>query len=130
MIMHTTFRNVVPMQYDFYRTKTVLPSLKSPAEKALQSYVIYQINYAACNTAYVEQIEWHIMTSFNTHCMPYARLCGSLGNLENVRILSPTSPTGIRGPVHWGTKIQNEHKRGVPKLYPHNQFMLMLLKSF
>ena len=79
------------------KLKTVLPSLKPPVEKALRSGVIYKIQCAVCEAAYVGQTGRHVKTRFQEHLLPSAPVgkhlkeCGASVSLEEVEILATTS---------------------------------------
>jgi len=49
------------------KLKTVLPSLKAPVEKALQSGVVYQITCSRCEARYVGQSIRHLITRIKEH---------------------------------------------------------------
>jgi len=63
------------------KLKTVMPSLKPPAEKRLRSGVVYKIECASCQAAYVGQTSRHLITRFKEHQTPssevgrYMRTC-------------------------------------------------------
>jgi len=65
------------------KLKTVLPSLKTPVEKALRSGVIYHIECAACKAAYVGQTGRHLMTRLKEHYMPSAPVGKHLSKCGN-----------------------------------------------
>ena len=79
------------------KLKTVLPSLKPAVEKALKSGVIYQIQCAVCQAAYVGQTSRHLMTRLKEHRRPSAPVnkhlqsCGASCDLDATTILATTA---------------------------------------
>ena len=45
----------------------MLPSLKTPIEKAIKSGVVYQINCSRCQSCYVGQTTRHLITRIKEH---------------------------------------------------------------
>ena len=84
------------------KLKTVLPSLKPVIEKELRSGVVYHIQCAQCNDAYVGQTVRHTLTRFKEHMKPSAavakhmRKCGVVCTMENFKILASSA----RGESH------------------------------
>ena len=84
------------------KLKTTLPSLKPPVEKHLRSIVVYQIECAHCQTAYVSQTSRHLITRFKEHQKPsspvskHMKWCGASCTFDDATILTSTS----RGEVH------------------------------
>ena len=106
------------------KLKTVLPSLKPPIEKSLRSGVIYQINCAVCNAAYVGQTGRHLLTRFAEHQKPSAAVrrhmdeCNFSCTIDNVDILA----SATRGEQQRLTieALFIEERR--PKLNTHEDF--------
>ena len=79
------------------KLKTVLPSLKPQVEKPLRSGVIYKIQCAVCEAAYVGQTGRHINTRLSEHLNPtspvgkHLKECGTSVSIEEVEILASTS---------------------------------------
>ena len=79
------------------KLKTVLPSLKPQVEKPLRSGVIYKIQCAVCEAAYVGQTGRHLKTRLMEHLNPTAPVgkhlkeCGTSVSIEEVEILASTS---------------------------------------
>lgn len=77
------------------KLKTILPSLKPPVEK--KSWVIYHIECAVSQAAYVGQTGRHLMTRLKEHNMPSApQSCRASCDLDATTILATTS----RGEAH------------------------------
>ena len=77
------------------KLKTVLPALKPPIEKALQSVVVYQISCPRCDSRYVGQSVRHLITRIKEHLKPstpvgsHCKACDVKISMENdVVILS------------------------------------------
>jgi hypothetical protein len=80
------------------KLKTILPSLKPPVEKFMRSGVVYQIECARCNAAYVGQTRRHLITRLKEHekhlskpVAQHMRECNSTWNMETTKILASTS---------------------------------------
>ena len=84
------------------KLKTVLPSLKAPVEKHLRSGVVYKIECARCQAAYVGQTSRHLLTRMKEHQKApspvaiHMQECGSTFSLEDTTILDYTT----RGESH------------------------------
>jgi len=87
------------------KLKTTLPSLKPPVEKFLRSGVVYEINCASCNAAYVGQTARHLRTRFWEHQKKDAPVrkhmdrCEFKCTMDNVNILASSA----RGEHHLKT---------------------------
>ena len=79
------------------KLKTVLPSLKAPVEKHLKCGVVYKIECARCQAAYVGQTSRHLLTHVKEHQkMPspvakHMQECGSEFSLADTTILAYTT---------------------------------------
>ena len=82
------------------KLKTVLPSLKVPVEKSLQSRVVYKLMCPRCQACYVGQTDRHVLKRFKEHCQPsqpfgkHIRLCGAspvFTDKKDVNILHTTT---------------------------------------
>ena len=73
------------------KLKTVLPSLKTPIEKALKSKVVYQINCSRCEACYVGQTSRHLATRIKEHQKSgpvgsHMKSCNTSLTMDNVSI--------------------------------------------
>jgi len=106
------------------KLKTVLPSLKPPIEKSLRSGVIYQINCAVCNAAYVGQTGRHLLTRFAEHQKPSAAVrrhmddCNFSCTMDNVDILA-SATRGVQQRLTIEALFIEERR---PKLNTHEDF--------
>ena len=84
------------------KLKTTMPSVKPPVEKHLRSGVVYKIDCASCQAAYVGQTSRHLLTRIKEHRKPSAAVgkhmkwCKASCTLENISILASTA----RGITH------------------------------
>ena len=78
------------------KLKTVLPSLKTPVEKALKSGIVYKLSCPRCQSCYVGQTIRHLQTRFKEHMKPSAAVskhlknCKSTINCADTEILAAT----------------------------------------
>ena len=85
-----------------WKLKTTMPSLKPAVEKHLRSGVVYKIECASCQAAYVGQTSRHLLTRLKEHQKPssavskHMKWCRAKCTLDNTSILASTS----RGVVH------------------------------
>ena len=79
------------------KPKTVLPSLKTSVEKHLRSGVVYKVECARCQAAYVGQTSRHLLTRIKEHqkapspVAKHMQECGSEFTLEDTTILAYTT---------------------------------------
>ena len=84
------------------KLNTTMPSLKPPVEKQLRSGVVYKIECASCQAAYVGQTSRHLITRIKEHRTPSSAVakhmkgCNASCTLENTSILASTA----RGVAH------------------------------
>ena len=78
------------------KLKTVLPSLKTPVEKAWRSGVVYKLSCPRCRSCYVGQTIRHLQTRFKEHLTPSApvskhlKICKTTISCEDTEILAAT----------------------------------------
>ncbi len=87
------------------KLKTTMSSLKPPVEKHLRSGVVYKIDCASCQAAYVGQTSRHLLTRIKEHRKPssavgkHIKWCKTRCTLENTSILASTA-RGVNTPAH------------------------------
>ena len=76
------------------KLRTVLPSLKAPVEKSLQSGLVYQITCSRCQSCYVGQTVRHLLTRVKEHMRAgtpvgnHFRSCDLLPTMDDVKIIA------------------------------------------
>ena len=65
------------------KLKTVMPSIKPPVEKALQSGVVYKLLCPGCQACYVGQTIRHLQSRFREHQRPSAAMTQHLVKCES-----------------------------------------------
>ena len=81
------------------KLKSVLPSLKTPVNKAFQSGVVYQISCSRCQSCYVGQTERHLLSRIREHRNVKTPVGGHFQNcrveltMDDVKIIAKSTKT-------------------------------------